>query len=257
MKRFKLSLNDNPSFESITGLSNTTYDNSNIRSGQMATEDQIRQLWIDANDLEQRIDYCCRDIVVWKSYVRVIAEGTNIVMSDWLDNVAVGTTRRGVPFTIEFALPHDSTKFFDNRSGNNQYQYGFRFDVNLPGSATLAQNAFTNNVIGCATDSDSSPNNAKCQYGNNSGGGWLTGVGNAALTSGLLYSYGTYPKPLPQYNDNLDNRGYFMPANTYYMYKDSTDNKIKIDVKRRDQFIDGEYLALFFTQFVLRNGATL
>lgn len=223
----------------------------------MATEDQIRQLWIDANDLEQRIDYCCRDIVVWKSYVRVIAESTNIVVSDWLDNVAVGTTRRGVPFTIEFALPHDSTKFFDNRSGNNNYVYGFRFDVNVPGSATLVQDAFTNNAIGCATDSDSSPNNAKCYYGNGTSGGWLTGIGASLLTSGLLYSANGDPKSLPQYNDNRENRGYIMPANTYYIYKDFTDNKIKIDVKRRDQFRNGEYLALFFTQFVLRNGATL
>lgn len=223
----------------------------------MATEDQIRQLWIDANDLEQRIDYCCRDIVVWKSYVRVIAESTNIVVSDWLDNVAVGTTRRGMPFTIEFALPHDSTKFFDNRSGNNQYQYSFRFDVNMPGSATLAQDSFTNNVIGCTTDSTSSPNNAKCQYGNGSGGDWLRGVGNVPLTSGLFYSNNTNPKPLPQYNVNNTSMNYYMPVNTYYIYKDSTDNKIKIDVKRRDQFRNGEYLALFFTQFVLRSGATL
>lgn len=257
MKRFKLSLNDNPSFSSVTGLSNTTYDNSNIRSGQMATEDQIRQLWIDANDLEQRIDYCCRDIVVWKSYVRVIAENTDIVVSDWLDNVAVGTTRRGVPFTVEFALPHDSTKFFDDRSANGiAYTYGFGISANVPGEATQAQEAFTNNAIGCAYNNTTG--NTYCKYNVANNGFWLREVGtNSVLTRGLLQSNSSAPKPLPQYNNGQYQHGYMTPENVYYMYKDSTDNKIKIDVKRRDQFADGEYLALFFTQFVLRNGATL
>lgn len=227
----------------------------------MATEDQIRQLWIDANDLEQRIDYCCRDIVVWKSYVRVIAEGTSIVMSDWFDNVAVGTTRRGVPFTVEFALPHDSAKFFDNRSNGNDGSYfsmAFNIQVNLPGNAVKAQTVFTNNAISCAYDSNSSPNNQYCNFGNIPNGAWLVNPNSGfKITSGLLIPYRGYPSPLPQYNINDVSIHYDHPANTYYMYKDSTDNKIKIDVKRRDQFRNGEYLALFFTQFVLRNGATL
>lgn len=255
MKIIGLEDSRNPVFNSVTGLSNINYDNSNIRSGQMATEDQIRQLWIDANDLEQRIDYCCRDIVVWKSYVRVIAEGTSIVMSDWLDNVAVGTTRRGMPFTIEFALPHDSTKFFDNRSSDN-YIYGFGISVNVPGKATQAQEVFTNNAIGCAYNNTTG--NTYCNYSVTSTGYWFREVGtNSPITGGLLNSNASSPKPLPQYNNGNPNNGFMSPENTYYMYKDSTDNKIKIDVKRRDQFADGEYLALFWIQFVLRNGATL
>lgn len=219
----------------------------------MATEAQIRLAEQAVNDLEARKNYCCRDIVTWKSYVRVIAEDTSIVMSDWLDNVAVGTTRRGMPFTVEFALPHDSTKFFDNRSGNRYHTHGFRFDVNLPSTSALAENVFINNAIGCYYD-EGEPYCAYANYG--SIGTWLMKDGSV-LSSGLIYSNWQNPAPLPQFNMYIENFSFFHPANVYYIYKDTTDNKIKIDVKRRDQFRDGEYLALFFTQFVLRNGATL
>lgn len=237
----------NPVFESITGLTNTTFDPDNYQEDRMATEAQIQQVMRAIGDLEARKIHCCREIVTWRSYVRVIAEGTGIVLSDWLENMQVGTTRRGEPFTVEFALPHDSTKFFDNRSGNRNYMYNFRIDVSLPGYAAKAENTFLTEAITCPYDS--AQNNRYCEY-TISDGDWLYG-GNKVATSGLLLNSnpGT---PLPQFNIYNPGTRHTHPADTYYIYKDSTTNKIKINVRRRDQYAADEYLALFFTQFVQR-----
>ena len=249
----RIALTQNPVFQSVTGLTNTTFNPDNYREDRMATEAQIQQVERAIGDLQAMKQHCCREIVVWRSYVRVVAENTGIVLSDWLDNMQVGTPRRGEQFTVEFALPHDSTKFFDNRSGTgNNYKNNFRIDANMPGAASVAENLFLTNAIACPYDGTQS--NSFCQYANISDGAWLRNpAGNAPVTSGLLYG----DNRLPQFNTNFTSYNFIHPANVYYIYKDSTTNKIKIDVKRRDQYAAGEYLALFFTQFVLRNGATL
>lgn len=83
MKRFKLALNRNPTFNTVTGLTNTTFDPENVVSDRGATEGQIKQVrdkiielqtWLDENgcsndpyqilsdklsELEQAIDQCC------------------------------------------------------------------------------------------------------------------------------------------------------------------------------------------------------
>lgn len=83
MKRFKLSVSNNPSFNSVTGLTNTTFDPTTMVSGRGATEDQVKvvydrikelQDWLDENgcsddpyaiikqkvdELEAAIDQCC------------------------------------------------------------------------------------------------------------------------------------------------------------------------------------------------------
>ena len=69
----------------------------------MATENQIQQLWQDIILLEQRIDYCCRDIVFWDFRVRIRDRQGNIV-SEFVDNRTTGITRRGKPFTMTLPI---------------------------------------------------------------------------------------------------------------------------------------------------------
>lgn len=100
---YSLSISQNPQFQTVTGLTNQVFDRNNIVSGQMATEAQIQQLWQDIITLEQRIDYCCRDIVYWDIQVRIRDKYGNIV-TDYLDNRTTGITRRGKNFTMTFPL---------------------------------------------------------------------------------------------------------------------------------------------------------
>lgn len=83
VKRFKLALTKNPSFNTVVGLVNTTFDPENVVSDRGATEGQIKfvhdkiaelQAWLDENgcsndpyqilcdklsELEANIDECC------------------------------------------------------------------------------------------------------------------------------------------------------------------------------------------------------
>lgn len=253
MKRFKLALSDNPVFETITGLTNTTFDSNNIVGGRMATEAQIKALWEDINVLEQRVDYCCRDIVVWKTYTRIIAEDSGIVISDWLENAVMGTTRRGVPFTVEFSPTHDSSKYLDNRSSYSIYRQpyigskgaNFTIAVNNPGSVNQVESNFLTKAVGQSADGVA-PQGGSQDAGtfgyNNPGWTYIDNITKIIIWETFVDQNVEVPtKPLPQ----LSSDGY------YYAYKD-TDNKIKIDVRRRDQYTINEYLALFFTQFVLK-----
>lgn len=69
----------------------------------MATEDQIQQLWQDIIRLEERIDYCCREIVYWDFRIRIRDKFGNIV-SDYLENRTTGITRRGKNFTMKLPI---------------------------------------------------------------------------------------------------------------------------------------------------------
>lgn len=100
---YSLSISKNPQFQTVTGLTNQVFDRNNIVSGQMATEAQIQQLWQDIITLEQRIDYCCRDIVYWDIQVRIRDKYGNII-TDYLDNRTTGIARRGKNFTMTFPL---------------------------------------------------------------------------------------------------------------------------------------------------------
>ena len=236
MKRFKLAISENPSFNTVLNLTNTTFDPNNVVEGRMATEDQVQQLSQDIADLEKRNDYCCRDIVVWRSYVRVVAENTGIVISDWLDNYATGTSRRGRPFTVEFALPHDATKYLMDRSQPvstvNYMLRNFGFHISRTGEAQDAETIFYTRV-GQPFDYSSSsvPSFTRTTA-------YLTSSGNTKVEpTGIL--------------PNVSSDGY------YYFYKDSTDNKIKIDVRINNKFGTNEYFAIFLAQFVLKADQTM
>lgn len=90
----------------------------------MATEDQISQLYSDIVAAEQRRDYCCRDIIVWEAHVQIVRLNTNaitaegvpssggVVIETFEDNIAVGTTRRGLSHTVTFPVKWDDNLYF-------------------------------------------------------------------------------------------------------------------------------------------------
>lgn len=242
-----VTLSKHPVFESITGLTNTTFDPDNYQEDRMATEAQIAQIERAIGDLQARKEHCCREIVTWRSYVRVIAQDTGIVVSDWLDNMQVGSARRGEQFTVEFALPLDGNRFVGETSipnGNPEstattpgFYSNLAVRVNEPGRTLQIENCLYARDVGVAKY------NTTTYPFTMSNGIWPCGSGDNTL---ILIKYNGDHQLLPIASNNTNAEG------LYYIYKDQETNKIKIDVKRLDQFAGNEYLALFFTQFVQR-----
>lgn len=62
MKRFNSDIKENPSFNTVNGLSNKTFDPENIVSGRGATEDQLKVVGDVVQDLNDYIDeFGCSD----------------------------------------------------------------------------------------------------------------------------------------------------------------------------------------------------
>lgn len=121
MTTYNLAINRNPDFQTVNSLTNLVFDRNNVRSGRMATEDQIQQLWQDIIRLEERIDYCCRDIVYWDCQVQIRDKYGNIV-SGYLENRTTGITRRGKNFVMTFplkAVAKYENNFLNNLNANN------------------------------------------------------------------------------------------------------------------------------------------
>lgn len=133
MTAYNLAINRNPDFQTVNSLTNLVFDRNNVRSGRMATEAQIQQLWQDIIRLEERIDYCCRDIVYWDFRVRIRDKYGN-VMSDFLDNRTTGIARRGKNFKM--TLPIKAVP---------------KYEVNLSGS-TFSSNYIDGDTKKCVKD---------------------------------------------------------------------------------------------------------
>lgn len=118
MKQFELEFSNDPSFNTVINLTNKTFNPDNITEGRMATEDQILQLEQRYNEVQQIVDYCCRDIVVWKTFVRIIDSSGNVV-SPYGENVVVGTARRGKPFTVTFSPNFNPNTYKTTSDGVN------------------------------------------------------------------------------------------------------------------------------------------
>lgn len=103
MTTYNLAINKNPDFNTVNSLTNLVFDRNNVRSGRMATENQIQQLWQDIIRLEERIDYCCRDIVYWDFQVRIRDKYGNII-TDYLENRTTGIARRGKNFVMRLPI---------------------------------------------------------------------------------------------------------------------------------------------------------
>lgn len=143
MKQYKISFNSDPSFNTVGGLSNTTFDPSTMRNGQMATEDQIFELYNRIVEQEQRRDSCCRDIIIWEARVQIVRLHTNaitngasqtngiyrttaggIVVSSWDENVSIGTMRRGLSYTVTFPVKWDDTLYVKRHTSCNKTHSG-------------------------------------------------------------------------------------------------------------------------------------
>ena len=123
MKRYKLSLSSNPSFNTVTGLTNTTFDPVNYVENRMATEQQISDLYNRIVGEEKRRDECCRDIIVWEAHVQIVRMNTSnidssnilvgggAVISNFDENVSVGTMRRGLSYTVTFPVKWDDNLY--------------------------------------------------------------------------------------------------------------------------------------------------
>lgn len=128
MPKYDADFLQNPKFNTVLGLTNTTFDANNIVSGRMVTEQQLQDTWRRIYDDEILIDRCCRDIILWETYVQVVRLNNNTfieppnlvapcpgsggtVVSSFYDNVKVGISRRGLPLTAEFALKWDSNLY--------------------------------------------------------------------------------------------------------------------------------------------------
>lgn len=128
MTTYNLAINKNPNFDTVNSLTNLTFDRNNVRSGRMATEAQIQQLWQDIILLEQRIDYCCRDIVFWDFRVRIRDKQGNII-SEYLDNRTTGISRRGKPYTM--TLPIKAVPKYELQSAMPHYDPSFYVDGDI------------------------------------------------------------------------------------------------------------------------------
>lgn len=143
---YNLSISKNPQFQTVTGLTNQTFNRNNIVSGQMATEAQIQQLWQDIIRLEERIDYCCRDIVFWDVQVRIRDKFGNII-TDFLENRSTGIARRGKNFTMTF--PIKAAAKYENHWArvNNSNDYA-PDDTNRVGCYVAGRNSQIENMCG-------------------------------------------------------------------------------------------------------------
>ena len=123
MKKFNLDFVLDPSFNSVTKLTNITFNPTNYVENRMATEQQISELYNRIVENEIRRDYCCRDIIVWEAHTQIVRmntfnlDGSNIlrgggaVISDFNENISIGTMRRGLSYTVTFPIKWDSNLF--------------------------------------------------------------------------------------------------------------------------------------------------
>lgn len=129
MKKFNSDLVLNPSFNSVTELTNTTFDPTNYVENRMATEQQISELYNRIVENEIRRDSCCRDIIVWEAHTQIVRmntlnidssnrlQGGGAVISTFDENVNIGTMRRGLTYTVTFPVKWDSTLFVPRNTG--------------------------------------------------------------------------------------------------------------------------------------------
>ncbi len=264
--RYEIDFSDDPVFKTVTGLTNTTFNINNVVENRMATEGQLLNVANRITDLQNRINYCCNDIVVWKTYVRVIAENTHTVISDWDENVVVGTTRKNNPFTVEFGLPLDAGKFYPNASMFNKISNERSFmhvKINTTGRASLAESFLISDAMNMDIDSTTGvtpEGRRRVAFARN-------------ITGDIEYSF------FPTYGNNPNNPSNafitmnippiysFRPSETeaesnpfpimskdgkYRIYLDG--GKVKIDVITKSHFAENDYVASFFIQYVLREG---
>lgn len=266
--RYEIDFSDDPVFETVTGLTNTTFNINNVTENRMATEGQLLDIANRINDLQNRINYCCNDIVTWKTYVRVIAENTHVVVRDWDRYTVVGTTRKNNPFTVYFGLPLDTEKFYPNASmwGTHPvYRIPMHIKVNLTGGASLCESL----LISDAMNMDIESTQGVTPEGRTRVGFALNRASNIDYSYFPTYS-GNPNNPsnnpvtanIPIYTDGLsesevENNPFPIVSSDakYRVYLDGA--TVKVDVITKSHFAENDYVASFFIQYVLREGMSL
>ena len=271
--RYEIDFSDDPIFETVTGLTNTTFNINNITENRMATEGQLLYIAERINDLQNRINYCCNDIATWKTYVRIIAEGTHTVVSDWDQNVVVGTTRKNNPFTVYFGVPFNTTKFYPNASiykenGTTYEKTPMHVKINLTGKASLCESALISNAMNMDIDDANGftpEGRYRVAFGYAYGNRITTTSANSAFPTHSNVAQGGLNTELtvriPNVGtiiaDEVENNPFpiISPDSKYRIYLDGA--TVKVDVITKSHFAENDYIASFFIQYVLREGMSL
>lgn len=288
-ERYKIDFSQNPTFDTVEGLSNITFNPDQIVEGRMATEDQIAELERRYTEVEARRNECCRDIVVWKSFTRIVSPD-GIVISPFVDNYMVGTARRGMPFTVTFSPAWKADLYEDYRSYPTNYTgtnagsnpFGNNFEIRIPNSGAINMTSGDTNASSEApqvvreaveyllinTSSSkvaSSPDTAMLDVeetlpdifgGAKKKLSALTGVLSKKCSVNNADTCGP-ERVLPLYTTYGGDEGSY-----FYTYRKS-DGTLSIDVKDRNIFRglssshqdDPAYLMIFCTQFVTKRRA--
>lgn len=270
--RYEIDFSDDPVFKTVTGLTNTTFNINNVVENRMATEGQLLNIAERINDLQNRINYCCNDIVTWKTYVRIIAEGTNTVVRDWDRYVVVGTTRKNNPFTVYFGVPLNPMLFYPNVSiwnanGSTYEKTPMHVKINLTGKASLCESALISNAMNMDIDHENgfTPEGRQrvafgYHYGNRAGDSADSRFPTHGNTSqGGLNTTLTVRIPNVSYTtgDDIEDNPFpiISPDGKYRVYLDGA--TVKVDVITKSHFAENDYVASFFIQYVLREGESL
>lgn len=242
----------------------------------MATEAQIQELERRYTDVEARRNYCCRDIVVWKTYTRIVSPD-GIIVSPFIDNVVVGTARRGMPFTITFTPKWDGTIYEDYRSRppinergsiNNDAYWSNNFEIRVASASSIESQNVTqlqrealdyiliNSTLG-RIDHTTTYSSFYGITGTYNGNNYNALDISRNITRNCTIADADTCAPLrtfPVYTTYGGEDG-----GNFYIYRQG-DGTITVDVKDRtvyrgvqNAFPDSPaYLLIFFTQFVLK-----
>lgn len=235
-----VSMTPNPVFETINGLTNTTFDPDDITSGRMITEDNILQTWHEINALKSRIDACCRDLLIWEARVQIVQMHTNRLSNDFAnsggnvissfeDNVNAGCLRRGRTYTVRFPVKWDDALYVKRNidaAGLSNCSYS--------GANLLSRRLHVNYRV---VEDDYIGVAASCASGSGYKGFWIT------VASGSAYT-----------NPKLVN-GALINANnvwTNFLYEVADDGEVRItDMRGTTDFT----VIRFYTQWMLRRCA--
>ena len=89
MKRFKLNLSTNPTFSTVTGLTNKTFNPDNIVSGRGATEDQLKVVGDNVQAINDYLDeFGCSDCDEQYAGVRATLDALQAAQEECCDNRA-------------------------------------------------------------------------------------------------------------------------------------------------------------------------
>lgn len=89
MKRFELNLAANPAFNTVTGLTNTTFDPNDIVSGRGATEDQLKVVGDNVQAINDYLDeFGCSDCDEQYAGVRATLDALQAAQEECCDNRA-------------------------------------------------------------------------------------------------------------------------------------------------------------------------